>query len=239
MLSLVTGATGFVGAHVTRALVERGDSVRAGYRNPKRLDRLGDLDVEPVEGEILDLDAMRKAMRGCDTVFHVAGFVASKPVGKVWELNQRGPLVAVEAAAMEDVRRVVLTSTISAVGTADGRPADEENPYPEDGPRPRLRRLQARRRARGDRRRRAPRRRGRRRQPRLRARRARRHAPSRARPRRGSSATTCAAGCPPCSTPRSTSSTSRTSPTGHLLAAERGRPGERYILGGHNRRGRT
>ena len=133
MLSLVTGATGFVGAHVARALVERGDSVRAGYRNPKRLDRLADLDVEPVAGEILDLDAMRAAMRGCDTVFHVAGFVGSTPVGKVWELNQRGPLVAVEAAAMEDVRRLVLTSTISAVGTADGRPADEENPYPEDG----------------------------------------------------------------------------------------------------------
>ena len=60
-----------------RALVERGDHVRAGYRNPKRLDRLGDLEVEPVEGEILDLKAMRKAMRGCETVFHVAGFVAS------------------------------------------------------------------------------------------------------------------------------------------------------------------
>src|SRR5829696_10297641 len=99
---LVTGATGFVGAHVTQALVGRGDRVRAGYRNEKRLDRLGDLDYEPVEGDVLDLDAMRKAMRGCDTVFHVAGFVASKPVEKVWELNQRGPLVAVEAAAMED-----------------------------------------------------------------------------------------------------------------------------------------
>ena len=130
---LVTGATGFVGAHVTRALVERGDSVRAGYRNPKRLELLGDLDAEPVKGEILDLKAMRKAMRGCDTVFHVAGFVASKPVEKVWELNQRGPIIAVEAAAMEDVERIVLTSTISAVGTANGRPADEDNPYPEEG----------------------------------------------------------------------------------------------------------
>src|SRR4051812_48706060 len=131
--ALVTGATGFVGAHVTRALVERGETVRAGYRNPKRLDRLGDLDVESVKGEVLDLEAMRTAMRGCETVFHVAGMVGSKPVEKVWEMNQRGPLVAVEAAAMEDVGRVVLTSTISAVGTADGRPADEENPYPEEG----------------------------------------------------------------------------------------------------------
>jgi dihydroflavonol-4-reductase len=131
--ALVTGATGFVGAHVTRALVERGDTVRAGYRNPKRLDRLGGLEVEPVEGDVLDLDAMRKAMRGCESVFHVAGMVGSKPVGKVWEMNQRAPLVAVEAAAMEDIKRVVVTSTISAVGTADGRPADEGNPYPEQG----------------------------------------------------------------------------------------------------------
>jgi dihydroflavonol-4-reductase len=130
---LVTGATGFVGAHVTQALVERGDTVRAGYRNPKRLDRLSDLEVEPVEGEVLDIDAMRTAMRGCESVFHVAGMVGSKPVGKVWEMNQRGPLVAVEAAAMEDVERIVVTSTISAVGTANGRPADEGNPYPEQG----------------------------------------------------------------------------------------------------------
>jgi len=130
---LVTGATGFVGAHVTRALVENGDAVRAGHRNPKRLGRLGGLDVEPVAGEILDMDAMRAAMRGCDVVFHVAGFVGSEPVSKVWALNQRGPLVAVEAAAFEDVKRVVLTSTISAVGTAGDRPADEQNPYPEEG----------------------------------------------------------------------------------------------------------
>ena len=130
---LVTGATGFVGAHVTRALVERGDRVRAGYRNPERLDRLGGLEVEPVGGDVLDIDAMREAMRGCDVVFHVAGMVGSSPVGKVWEMNQRGPLVAVEAAALEDVPRVVVTSTISAVGTANGAPADEENPYPEEG----------------------------------------------------------------------------------------------------------
>src|SRR3954471_23769947 len=130
---LVTGATGFVGAHVTRELVERGDRVRAGYRNPERLDRLGGLEVEPVGGDVLDMEAMRSAMRGCDVVYHVAGMVGSSPVGKVWEMNQRGPLVAVEAAALEDVPRVVVTSTISAVGTAEGGPADEENPYPEEG----------------------------------------------------------------------------------------------------------
>jgi dihydroflavonol-4-reductase len=129
----VTGATGFVGAHLTKRLVERGDVVRAGYRNPKRLELLGDLDVEPVEGDILDMDAMRRAVRGTDVLFHVAGFVASKPVAKVWEINARSPVVAVEAAALEGVPRVVLTSTISAIGPAQGAPASEANPYPERG----------------------------------------------------------------------------------------------------------
>lgn len=129
----VTGATGFVGTHVARALSERGDHVRAGYRNPKRLELLQGFDFEPVEGEVLDMDAMRHAIRGCDVLFHVAGFVASKPISRVWELNAQSPLIAVEAAAFEGVPRVVLTSTISAVGTADGQPADEGNPYPDGG----------------------------------------------------------------------------------------------------------
>ncbi len=129
----VTGATGFVGAHVTKLLVERGDRVRAGYRNPDRLERLAGLDVKPVQGEVLDMDAMRQAIRGTDVVFHVAGYVASRPTRKVWEINARSPLVAVEAAALEGAKRVVLTSTISAVGTANGTPANEENPYPDEG----------------------------------------------------------------------------------------------------------
>jgi dihydroflavonol-4-reductase len=64
-------------------------------------------------------------------LFHVAGYVASSPVQRVWELNAESPVVAVEAAAAEGVRRVVLTSTISAIGTANGNgPADESTTYP-------------------------------------------------------------------------------------------------------------
>jgi dihydroflavonol-4-reductase len=129
----VTGATGFVGAHVARRLAEHGCTVRAGYRNPDRLKRLVGFDYEPVEGEILDMEAMRRAIKGTDVVFHTAGYVGSTPLRKVWEINARAPLVAVEAAALEMVPRVVLTSTISAVGTADGEPAREEQPYPEEG----------------------------------------------------------------------------------------------------------
>ena len=61
-------------------------------------------------------------------MFHVAGYVASRPTRKVWEINARSPLVAVEAAALEGAKRVVLTSTISAVGTANGTPAERGQP---------------------------------------------------------------------------------------------------------------
>jgi dihydroflavonol-4-reductase len=129
----VTGATGFVGAHVVRALAERGDDVRVVYRDPNRLKALGSLPYRRAKTDVLDYKAMRRALRGRDVLFHVAGYVASSPVQRVWELNAEGPVVAVEAAAAEGVRRVVLTSTISAIGTANGNgPADESTSYPSD-----------------------------------------------------------------------------------------------------------
>jgi dihydroflavonol-4-reductase len=130
---LVTGATGFVGAHVVRLLAERGDEVGVLYRNPERLGALRGIDYTRAKGDVLDFGAMRRALRGCEMMFHVAGFVASSPVEEVWQLNAQGPVVAVEAAAAEGVGRVVLTSTISAIGLAEGsEPADERTSYPQD-----------------------------------------------------------------------------------------------------------
>jgi len=129
----VTGATGFVGAHVVRALAGRGDDVRVAYRDRNRLKALGGIRYRRAKADVLDYRSMRRALRGIDVLFHVAGFVASSPVQRVWDLNAEGPVVAVEAAAAEGVRRVVLTSTISAIGTANGNgPADESTRYPSD-----------------------------------------------------------------------------------------------------------
>ena len=129
----VTGATGFVGAHVARALAGRGDEVRVAYRNPDRLDALKGVEYRQAKTDVLDFGAMRRAVRGSKVLFHVAGYVGSSPAERVWRLNAHGPVVAVEAAAAEGLKRVVVTSTISAVGPAtDSRPADEETEYPED-----------------------------------------------------------------------------------------------------------
>jgi dihydroflavonol-4-reductase len=131
----VTGATGFIGGHVARLLAERGDDVRITYRDSSRLGRLEGVDVEPVKADVLDRAAMRRAVRGCEIVFHTAGYVNSRPAERVWRINALSPRVVVEAAAAEGVRRVVLTSTVAAVGTASGdEVADETHVYRPGGP---------------------------------------------------------------------------------------------------------
>src|SRR4051812_35746744 len=98
MKAVVTGATGFLGGHVTRLLLERGDEVRVTYRNPERLKHLAGLDFRRAKADVLDYRAMRRAMKGFGVLFHTVGFVGSKPAEHVWRMNAHAPVVAVEAA---------------------------------------------------------------------------------------------------------------------------------------------
>ena len=126
----VTGGTGFVGGHVVRELVERGDEVRVTFREESRLERLAALQPEPVRADVLDRGAMRRAVKGCDLLFHTAGIVGSTPPERVWEVNAMGPRVAVDAAAAEGVPRVVVTSSVGGVGpAARGEIGTEEDDY--------------------------------------------------------------------------------------------------------------
>src|SRR3954465_7083705 len=129
----VTGATGCVGARVTKALAERGDEVRVTYRNPDRLSALSGVDYRQAKTDVLDYKAMRRAGKGSEVLFHTAGFVGSSPSELVWALNAHAPVVAVEAAAAEGLRRVVLTSTISHIGPArDWWPGNGQTECPRD-----------------------------------------------------------------------------------------------------------
>jgi dihydroflavonol-4-reductase len=133
MRAVVTGATGFLGGHVARLLCERGDEVKVTYRNAERLKHLRGLDVRRAKADVLDFRAMKRALKGSEVLFHTVGFVGSSPAELVWRMNAHAPVVAVEAAAAVGMKRVVLTSTISAIGPAgDGRPANEETEYPRD-----------------------------------------------------------------------------------------------------------
>jgi dihydroflavonol-4-reductase len=129
-VSCVTGATGFVGAHVARLLTEHCERTRVTYRDEGRLERLAGVDVEPVKADVLDRGALRRAVRGCDVVFHTAGYVGSRPVDRVWQLNALAPRLVVEACAAEGVPRIVHTSSVAALGRApEGEAADEATVY--------------------------------------------------------------------------------------------------------------
>jgi dihydroflavonol-4-reductase len=125
----VTGATGFIGAHVAR-LASQSGPVRVAYREDARLTRLGDTEAEPVRADVLDRGALRRAFRGCETVFHCAGYVGSHPAERVWRVNALSPRIAVEAAAAEHVTRVVVTSSVAGIGpAAPGEIGTEDDVY--------------------------------------------------------------------------------------------------------------
>ena len=130
----VTGATGFVGAHVAAMLAARGDEVRVTVRDRRRMRALDGLDVEPVNADVLDARSMRRALRGCEVLFHTAGVVASRPHNKVWRANAIAPRIAVEEAARAGLGRVVVTSSVASIGPAPpDKAANERNPYPPGG----------------------------------------------------------------------------------------------------------
>lgn len=130
----VTGGTGFIGAHVVRQLVRRGDRVRVLVRGLERLASLPGLDVDPVEVDLADAEAVRCALRGCALLFHLAGEIGGRHRDRIWAINAEAPPRIVEAAAAAGLRRVVVTSTASAVGPAPlGEITDEDTPYRSSG----------------------------------------------------------------------------------------------------------
>jgi dihydroflavonol-4-reductase len=127
--TLVTGATGFLGGHVTRLLVERGDAVRALVRPGSDLESLAGLEVETVEGDVADRRGVRRALRGADRVFHLAGTTNLRlSRAEVFALNVEGTRNVLEEALRSEVQRVVYTSSVAAIGPArKGSVATETN----------------------------------------------------------------------------------------------------------------
>jgi dihydroflavonol-4-reductase len=130
--TLITGASGFIGSHVLRALVVRGDAVRATRRPGSRseIPQIGG--VEVVAADILDRRAIRRAMRGVERVFHVAG-TAELGLSRAatFSVILEGSRIVLEEALRADVHRIVLTSSAAAIGpAARGQVADETSPWP-------------------------------------------------------------------------------------------------------------
>jgi dihydroflavonol-4-reductase len=133
---LVTGATGFIGSAVTRALVERGAAVVAAVQPGVDRGMIDGLPIEVVEADLRDGDTMAKAARGSRFVFHVAAiyrFWTPRPE-EFYEVNVGGTLNVLEAARRAAVERVVYTSTVGTIGLehADGTSSDGLRPASED-----------------------------------------------------------------------------------------------------------
>ena len=130
--TLVTGGTGFVGVHLVRELAGRGDELRLLVRESSNTDLLEGIEFERATGDVTDRDSVRKAMKGIERVFHVAGTTSmrTRARDRVVEVNVGGTRNVMEEALRAGVTRAVLTSSSSAVGAAKpGGTIDEEHPF--------------------------------------------------------------------------------------------------------------
>src|SRR4029077_2421780 len=131
MLAFVTGATGFVGSHVAGVLAEQGADLRLLVRSSSDLRNIQELKAERVTGDLRDATSLKKAVTGCEVVFHVAADYRLwvRDPDEMYRSNVEGTRAILEAAREGGVRRVVYTSSVATIGfTSNGHLADENSP---------------------------------------------------------------------------------------------------------------
>jgi dihydroflavonol-4-reductase len=132
--AFVTGATGFLGSHVARVLAEQGSDLRLLVRSTSDLRNLEGLNADRVAGDLRDPASIEKALSGCDVVFHVAADYRLwvRDPAEMYRSNVEGTRSLLEAARKQGVRRVVYTSSVATMGftskTNYGNVADEQSP---------------------------------------------------------------------------------------------------------------
>jgi len=126
--ALITGGTGFLGSHIARTLIKAGHTARVLRRKTSSLKLLAELPVEHAIGDVMDTESLDAAMDGCEWVFHVAAVADYWRANRVkmYLVNVNGTINVLNAAQRAGVRRVIFTSSGAALGMRkDGRPADE------------------------------------------------------------------------------------------------------------------
>ncbi len=131
MLAFLTGATGFLGSHVARVLSDQGADLRLLVRPTSNLKNLEGLNAETATGDLRDLASLEKAMSGCEVVFHVAADYRLwvRDPQEMYRSNVEGTRAILEAARKNNIHAVVYTSSVATMGfTGNGRPAGEDSP---------------------------------------------------------------------------------------------------------------
>jgi len=129
--AFITGATGFLGTHVARVLAEQGADLRLLVRPTSNLKNLEGLPAETAMGDLRDAASLEKAMSGCEVVFHVAADYRLwvQDPAEMYRSNVEGTRTILESARKNGVRCVVYTSSVATIGfTGNGHPADEDSP---------------------------------------------------------------------------------------------------------------
>jgi nucleoside-diphosphate-sugar epimerase len=130
----VTGGTGFIGGEVVRQLRERGDEVVCLVRNPEKGKAVADLGCDLVAGDLGDAEAIRRGMEGCDAVVHVAAMyevgIPTSQRPAMWEANVAGTEHVLGAALEAKVPKVVYVSTVGAFGNTHRKVVDESYQHP-------------------------------------------------------------------------------------------------------------
>src|SRR6202162_5112801 len=131
MLAFLTGATGFVGSHVARTLAAQGARLRLLIRSSSDLRNIQGLQAERVVGDLRDPASLKKAAAGCDVIFHVAADYRLwvRDPDEMYRSNVEGTKAILEAARENKVRRVVYTSSVATMGfQSNGHLATEDSP---------------------------------------------------------------------------------------------------------------
>jgi dihydroflavonol-4-reductase len=134
MKAFVTGGTGFIGGRLIGKLRDRGDDVVALVRSPQKAESLRELGCELVEGDLSSTDAIRKGVEGCDAAFHVAAVykvgIPKSERPAMHESNVRGTERVLDAAIEAGVDKIVYVSTVGVFGNTHGEIVDESYKHP-------------------------------------------------------------------------------------------------------------
>jgi dihydroflavonol-4-reductase len=131
MTTLVTGATGFLGSALARELLNDGRSLKLLTRNNSDTRNIDNLDCEVAHGDLQDKESLKAALTGCKTLYHTAAYYSlwSRDKKLIYDINVQGTRNILESALEMGIEKVVYTSTVGCIGLSeDGRSSDEDHP---------------------------------------------------------------------------------------------------------------